>query len=989
MFAGGALFVKYKLDTVRAAVLQAAESRTGLRLELGAVTVTGLRGIRIDDLRLAVEPAAGLHAELHVPNAYVYIDLVDLLYGEIVVERVQIDGSTLHVSRTTETGDAGTWRPLETLGLPTASEGKQRGAFRVLGKDCALVVSNALKDKDLRMDSLDFDVYRLADSRDILAKAAGAFDGDPSKALSATLFFTALDEFELKAECAEITAEDVAGFLPASERFLESGAVHPKIRLVAYPNQTLMVWAESDFEDLYLRNQPPFLRPATGRATFLADYDLTNRVLSFDTSRVESDQIGGGKLEGQIDFSAERPVFDLRMQVTRLPAQELLDFVVRGRAEAYGELDISLGEPFEVTLALAGDTENPQFATRISAAGGALSMNSKDPNHPSGQLHFSMVQGTWDSTSGDGAVSFNVVGGEMRHPRSGLQARNVTGAMVLRDKTLQIEPLNAEISGHPVIGTLRYDLETSKGQATLSGTLDRIEDTILGTVIEDVSISGLAGVKAEVAFERDRIIVTADVEATQTQVDYRWYFRKPVGLGARAQGRIEIRPRASVDITADASALGTLLSARFHMAHTGKRWSLQTFDATGDQADIGMVAGCLLLPYQVSGGKVTDVRYSWVRDDNEKRTWHASLRCGFDELHLKPADSEHTHHLHGGEVEIALNKGEPSKGHLALNVKQATMAPIGAGWFAPMTCPPELQDRFPPTPRDWTYDLAGEEVETAPWKGRRFAGKGYFAEGEAGLRAFSAEIDEKGRIEGMYRHDRRDNAYEASFRWESVPAHYLLSHLKWPDILSGVTDGSVAYSVDRDDPGTLAGAGRFAVNDGQFSADFIFSQLASRMEDDVGMLPPSLRFSELRADIEFHKDIVQTRNLAIVAPGLTLTGNGQHVTEGDMDYEISLAVSPDMADRIPVLRDNFSVQGHRIAGRDIELKFRIAGPTLKPRGELAEIPSPSIMLVSGALQATSDAMKVIDIPRKIFVDVLKIGAGIVGARVPASEGSRP
>jgi hypothetical protein len=47
---------------------------------------------------------------------------------------------------------------------------------------------------------------------------------------------------------------------------------------------------------------------------------------------------------------------------------------------------------------------------------------------------------------------------------------------------------------------------------------------------------------------------------------------------------------------------------------------------------------------------------------------------------------------------------------------------------------------------------------------------------------------------------------------------------------------------------------------------------------------------------------------------------------------------------------------------------------------LAGLPSPSITLVSGALETTSEVVQVLDLPRKILLDVFKIGAGIVGAR---------
>ena len=123
----------------------------------------------------------------------------------------------------------------------------------------------------------------------------------------------------------------------------------------------------------------------------------------------------------------------------------------------------------------------------------------------------------------------------------------------------------------------------------------------------------------------------------------------------------------------------------------------------------------------------------------------------------------------------------------------------------------------------------------------------------------------------------------------------------------------------------------------------------------------------------------------LVAEGINVTGDGTYVTGGEMDYAIKLAIAPDTAERIPALRDNFTLQGYRLANRNLELDFRIKGPTLRPRSELASLPPPSITLVSGALETTSEVVQVFDLPRKILVDVFKIGAGIVGARKPSEN----
>jgi len=295
-----------------------------------------------------------------------------------------------------------------------------------------------------------------------------------------------------------------------------------------------------------------------------------------------------------------------------------------------------------------------------------------------------------------------------------------------------------------------------------------------------------------------------------------------------------------------------------------------------------------------------------------------------------------------------------------------------------------LIDRFPPVPRDWVFHLEADHLLAPPWEGNAFTGEAYTTDSRVGVRQFQARVGE-GRVEGSYALARAENAYTTTFAWENIPATPLLNHLKFPGVLEGTVDGNVTYAMDRDDPHTLAGDGRFTVSDGRFNADFLLAQFKGPLQESAGILPPSLQFNRLASNVSFQNDVVTTNGVELVAEGINVTGDGTYVTGGEMDYAIKLAIAPDTAERIPALRDNFTLQGYRLANRNLELDFRIKGPTLRPRSELASLPPPSITLVSGALETTSEVVQVFDLPRKILVDVFKIGAGIVGARKPSEN----
>jgi hypothetical protein len=142
---------------------------------------------------------------------------------------------------------------------------------------------------------------------------------------------------------------------------------------------------------------------------------------------------------------------------------------------------------------------------------------------------------------------------------------------------------------------------------------------------------------------------------------------------------------------------------------------------------------------------------------------------------------------------------------------------------------------------------------------------------------------------------------------------------------------------------------------------------------------PSLRFSHLKTGIEFKRDLIRTPNADLDAEGIHINGGGQFIIGGDMDYDIKVSISPATAAQIPMLTQSFNIEGHRLSQQNIELAFKVTGPTGGPRGKLAQIPPPRVTLVSGALEMTSEAIKVIDVPRKILVDLLKLGGGLVGA----------
>ena len=158
LLAAGALFVKYQLETLRAAVQAEAEARVGGRLEVGAVTVNGLRGLRVDDFHLSLDGSKGPAVDLAIPTAYIDVDVIDLLHGAVTIDRVEVNGAQVAVAPPEDGvwfrggGKKIAWR-VDALPLPSS--------FRVLGGDCSVSVADVVGGVDLDIAGLHFDVSRL------------------------------------------------------------------------------------------------------------------------------------------------------------------------------------------------------------------------------------------------------------------------------------------------------------------------------------------------------------------------------------------------------------------------------------------------------------------------------------------------------------------------------------------------------------------------------------------------------------------------------------------------------------------------------------------------------------------------------------------------------------------------------------------------------------------------------------------------------------
>ena len=1010
-FAGAVLFVKLKLEDLRTVFEAEAERRTGIDLGIGAIQVSGLKGLIIQDFHTTLPVPDGPSVDLMAPALYVYINIIDLMYGQITIDRIQLDDATIAVHKPAGApwipAKAGRDKPVPLTDEdgapvpppPPAPTGKAevfpKGtfsntlAFRVLGKNCMLRVNNVVGDTSLEVHKLDFDVLRLTDSTDFTVKLAGLLAGDEQKPISMNARFSSLEDFDFRAQCGTITSEDVNVFLPAAERFVEAGALRASLRVAGYPGQTVVVSMEVPVEGLRLRGQPAFLDAVSGGLTALGNYHLDSRVLTLTTAQAVTSQFSG-RVEGKVSFAGEAPEFDLKLHATELPVNDALQFGMNSALESAGQalkgLQVELKEPYAIDVRLQGTPADPQIIASAELSEGKLAYRTKVKNMPQVDLNFGRVNLAWDSRTGAPKGSLTVFDGVVDHAATGIKAEKLRGTLSLTPAGVVLDGLNAEVRGNPFVGRAEFSNETKEVTFTASGVVAGLENTPLGSEVKDLSLAGSVAVRCTGKVSKEHQTFDVALDGTQAAVGFEWWLRKPVGVGLGINGvNVNIAPGKSMTITGNALLDTVPLSGNFEFiwqkvkkgAPEGK-WTLNHITAKSDLVNVDSVDKCLNIQYQLSGKPAKDMKFEWTRTEKGLDTKVFSVGGHIEEVHALPVGGTLPITVRDAEILVTVEDGAGTDrtGFVEVNTKHGTMPPVGQTWFVDLE-PPDvkaIEDAKNEPPRLWTYEAKGEKIDVPPWEGGAFVVRGKSDDKFTHIAPFEATVGE-GKLKGSYDLENDRNIGTLKATWDGVPVKYMLRHLNFPEVITGKVTGEVDYTMDQDDPGTLKGTGKFDVQDGEFNWDVLQQQFKNSIAADMASMP-SRKFSHFKMDVQLEGDKVTTKNVSLEAEGVTVTGDGTYVTEGDMDYLLKVAISPATAERIPLMKSYFNIEGHRLTQNNIELTFHVNGPAFNPTGSVKGLPPVGVTLVSGAAELTSEALKVIDLPRKILLDLFKIGGAV-------------
>ncbi len=977
----GALFLKYRMEHVRSFSASAVRARVGMDFGIEALHTEGLRTLRADGLRMAM-PVPGLgHVALSVDTLQVTLSLPDLIFGQAVAGRASVTGGRLVVeadARTdtrTELPRTGAIRPERLLAaLP---------ALAVVGNDCVVEWHASPDTPPVVFEDISFDFSNRTDTRETsLALTAVPKTGEDTGALSIAASYRLPDMLDITVALDDITTAHLAPFMevPASLEGHVSGRVHAFGML----ENKVVTEATVTVRDATIPGVPEDFERLGGEIRALVQWDAVANRLALLQGTVTTDYFEV-TARGDLDLSQQPVVLDATATVGAVAFEELMVALLPEELNRHGTLEVDVAPGAEATVRAWGPLDDLETEAHCFVPSMTLAFAPSDTTMPKGSARIEKARFIWDDFSKMPRGTANVVDGGVHAEAFNVSVDALAGVVVLDDAGVSLRPITARADGKPWSGVITYKMEKGELHFDVNGALTGIEETPLYNITDKLWLGGDIAVHGKGIYGPDgRLRLNASADVTRGMVQFEWWLRKPVGVGASIHHiEVDMIPGRTLDVQGEASIEDTRIQAKLEYIHTGERFQSQHIRVDIPHLEINSAGKCIQIPYTVLGTVCRDGYYESNPAGDNIEDSIAVIGGYFEEVFFWPEGGENPLVCRDAEVKVTLTDIEnvERSAKLEVHVGDAHVPPFGDDWLLHIgPTDPEYIEQFPSEPQPWTYKLSADRLAVPPWEGNNFSAEVFSDEQETRFNFFRADVG-NGRIEGKHRHTKEDNLMRIEARWDGIPAKYLIRHLELPEILVGEITGDVAYQVEQDAPETTLDAkGQFTVVDGHF----IPEQLALMFADTLGssfiaLHPDALRFKEMSSQVRIEGDHIHTSDVVIDSAGMRITGNGVWVTEGDLDYRVDLAVKPDLAEQIPILRDNFNVQGFRMTQQDIELGFHLTGPTVQPTGELAGLPPIGVTIVSGAAEMTGEAIRLLDTPRQMFMSIFRIGGGILGA----------
>lgn len=976
----------------------------GVDFTFDTLRTEGIRTLHITGLHAAA-PLPGLgSAVLDVDTLRVHLSLVDLLRGQLAVGEVHIDRGRLI---------------LEGLALKSKRHGgpkvstpapsplfKALPSFSVVGEDCAVELHSEDLDAPVSLQALAFTLSAKSGgtmiSGQIQAQAAYAehlVDVDISGQ------YQPGNNFDTVMHVKGLTTTVIGAFTALPEGL--DARLDCVVHAWGNPERQVLADAEIQVSGLNYEGLPVPIQDENLILKALLQWDASRRMLAIRDGGLQSELATLG-LKGSMDFQQTPPMVALDALVSDLPTERFLPALIPESVQKQGKLELELSESPRIALTMNGPLNKPALRASIQVPSAEIGFQPVDKKFPKGEISLTGATFTWEDFSSLPEGTATIADGSVTSTLYDIEAENITGTVTLADSEIRLNPITARVSGKPLFARLAYGPSDGKLSGEVNGTLTHIEKTPLHHVTKGLWIGGDIGFNISGEYNRGGAIkLTSSMDVTRGMVAFEWWLRKPVGVGATIKElNLTIVPGKTLDVQGEAYIEDTHLLGRFEYIRHQDKWKSKHIRLDVPHLEVNSAGKCVNIPYTTTGGSCKDGFYESNATGNVPGDKIDTLGGVFDHISFLPDNGSSPLVCRNANVSVTMNniQGQPKTAELTVHATEGHVPPFGETWLLPLgSDEPEYTDELAlkyfeeeeekkaadakksgqpaqDTSRYWIFKLAADTITVPPWEGSNFVAEVHNSPDKTEFRSCSADIGD-GHAEGTYVHEKKDNVGALKAMGKNIPARYPIRHLALPEILEGDLSGNISYTMDQDDPRTtLRAEGAFEITNGHFLADPLRDTFKHAFSDTFATLhPAALQFESASSTVRIEGDHIHTNDLMIQLPGMKIKGDGVWVMEGDMDYRVDIAVTPDMAEQLPILRDSFNVQGFRMTQRDIELGFHITGPTFSPTGELAGLPPVGVTLVSGAAEMTGEAMKLLDTPRQMLFSIFRIGGGILGA----------
>ncbi|HPA41027.1 MAG TPA: hypothetical protein PKV69_03365 [Candidatus Hydrogenedentes bacterium] len=819
----GSAVVRRRLDVLRDDLMAEVSRRAGGRFSVGRVSLSGLRGVSVEEVRMIWE-RGGLRATVDLPRVDVYFDWSALAAGTLSPGHVHLTEASVEVALP-PAGEPSAEEPSAAappagLTAPPALPALPPLAFRVSGERCRVRVSDVPQAGEIALEEVGFDVSRQPGAADLLARLSGRLAGVSEAPLVAVVRYAGPDDFSLRAETGVLAVEKIGALLPERARVLTGGTVTPVLTLEGQRGGRLSLALDAEMEALDAKVRPEFIAPLTGTLAVRADADLPNREILVRNARLETPQ-ASGRITGSVLFGADGPVLDLKLDADTLPVNEAVTALLP-ETVGPGDLSVELGAPHRLAVHVSGPASSPSVLAEAGAASGKIVFKPTDKKLPGASLELGQIQDSYDLATKMPGGMVAILNGGLLSPYQGLMLDQLSGSVLLVDGKVKLVPLSARLNGHAFLGRAEYEIAKQTLSFSADGAVSDLEKSALHHPSKELWIYGSAALRCHGTASPKKIVVEASADATEAQIEIEWWFRKPRGTGATIKAfKAEIIPRKSMKITGEASIDGTQLKADLLYLWRDGKFSSEHVRLDFPFLEVATAGKCIRIPYRAYGTHAKDGYYEVVRAGTRPDGNIATIGGVFDDVSFLPNGCPYPLHCRNAKVEVTLDNVHETirTGVISVHAESAEVPALKENWLLPLEPEdPEYYVKFPGLPRSMKYELSADAMQMPPWTGSQFKGTVYNEGEKTGLSHFEAVVD-GGRLEGAYDRDKKTNYYTLKATWDGIPARYVIRHLELPEILDGPMSGWVDYSMDADDPATLQGKGTFHVRNGNFVPD--------------------------------------------------------------------------------------------------------------------------------------------------------------------------